>query len=212
MYVPQHYRNADQKALSEFILQNPFGIVASNGPEGPLATHLPLQLLPEADGSLSLFGHFARANEHWRHLADGAAVCCIFNGPHSYVSSSWYREEEVPTWNYIAVHARGAYYVQSEAALLASLHHMVDLYERDSSHPVSLHNLSEKTMRQVRGIVGFRIAVTSLEGAWKLSQGREADHPRILMELEKRGNMAAAVARAMKGEGNPGGQPENPYL
>ncbi|MCO5725360.1 FMN-binding negative transcriptional regulator [Robiginitalea marina] len=204
MYIPDHYQNSDEDALRDFILKNPFGIVVSNGPEAPLATHLPLQLLAEPDGSVCLYGHFARANDHWRHLAEGAPVCCIFNGPQSYVSSSWYREEEVPTWNYISVHARGAYYVQSEAALLASLHQMVDLYEKDSTHPVSLHNMSRKTMRQVRGIVGFRIAVTSLEGAWKLSQGREDDHPRIIEELERRGSAASAVARAMKGPGNPG--------
>jgi transcriptional regulator len=79
---------------------------------------------------------------------------------------------------------------------------MVDLYEKDSAHPVSLENLSEKTMRQVRGIVGFRIVVASLEGAYKLSQGREADHPRIIEELERRGSAASAVARAMNDAGN----------
>jgi transcriptional regulator len=198
MYIPEHYRNTDDNALREFIRKHPFGILVSNGPEGPLATHLPLQLLPEDDASLGLYGHFARANDHWRHLADGAPVCCIFNGPQSYVSSSWYHDEEVPTWNYLAVHARGTYFAQSEDELWASLHHMVDLYEKDSAHPVSLGNMSETTLRQIRGIVGFRIAVTSLEGAYKLSQGREADHPRIVEELEKRGNAAAEVARAMK--------------
>lgn len=203
MYIPDKYREEDAGRIRAFLEQNAFGIVVSDGPRGPLATHLPLELQANASGTWALEGHFAKANPQWRHLADGQSVLCIFNGPHAYVSSSWYREEEVPTWNYQAVHLRGTYRRQTDAELMASLHRLVDKYERDSAQPVSLHRLSEATLRQVRGIVGFRIEAVAVEAAFKLSQGREADHGRITEELSKRGGLSAAVARAMKEQPKP---------
>ena len=202
MYIPPQYQNDDPKEILGFLRQNAFGILVSDGPEIPLATHLPLELDEVGDKSF-LRGHFARANPHWKHLSEGSEVLCIFNGPHAYVSSSWYREEEVPTWNYIAVHVRGHYRTQSREELWHSLRHLVDKYEGASEHPVSLDAMSPGTLRQVRGIVGFEIEISSLEAAYKLSQGREEDHPRITEELLGRGGNAAAVARAMKGHQTP---------
>lgn len=197
MYIPDRYRNEDHEQIRKFLKDHAFGILVSTGPEGPMATHLPLEYEVAGDGKGWIRGHFARANPQWRHLSEGAEVLCIFNGPHAYVSSSWYREEEVPTWNYIAVHVRGRYRVQSPEALWTSLRKMVAKYEKDSEDPVSLDAMSPDTLRQVRGIVGFEIEVTRLEAAYKLSQGREEDHGRIIRELRKRGSGAAAIADAM---------------
>ena len=199
MYIPPVYKNTNAEQVRTFIRENAFGILVSAEKEGaaPLATHLPLELEKESGPEMYLYGHFARANPHWKNLIDGQEVLCIFNGPHSYVSSSWYQDEEVPTWNYISVQVHGVYEQLDEEALLASLHRMVDKYEKGSAEPVSLHDMSEKTMRQIRGIVGFRIRITQIEAAYKLSQGREADHPRIVEELNKGGANSKAVARAM---------------
>lgn len=198
MYIPEKYRNEDLDQIREFLINNAFGILICSGSGSPMATHLPLEYEAGGNGMGLLHGHFARANPQWKHMEEGEEVLCIFNGPHSYVSSSWYKEEEVPTWNYMAVHLRGRYRKQSEEELWASLHRLVDKYERDSAQPISLHELSPGTLRQVRGIVGFEISITSLEAAYKLSQGREEDHPRILEELQKRGGASEAVAAAMK--------------
>jgi transcriptional regulator len=203
MYIPEKYRMEDPGRIRAFLEQNAFGILVCDGPEGPLATHLPLELATGGEGPWALEGHFAKANPQWRHLSDGQSVLCIFHGPHAYVSSSWYHDEEVPTWNYQAVHLRGLYRKQTDAELMASLHRLVDKYERDSEQPVSLHRLSEATLKQARGIVGFRIEAVRVEAAFKLSQGREADHERITEELGKRGGLSAAVARAMKEQSKP---------
>jgi len=202
MYIPRHYRNENMEEIREFLRHHAFGILVSSGPKGPMATHLPLELEVEGERSL-LRGHFAKANPQWKEIAEGAEVLCIFNGRHAYVSSSWYREEEVPTWNYIAVHVRGRYRTQSQEELWKSLRHLVEKYEEDSEHPVSLDAMAADTLRQVRGIIGFEIEIDTLEGAYKLSQGREEDHPRITEELLARGGNSAAVARAMKGHSNP---------
>ncbi|MDG1573409.1 FMN-binding negative transcriptional regulator [Robiginitalea sp. M366] len=199
MYIPPKYRNEDPEAIRRFIREHAFGILVSGGAETPMATHLPLELEEAGNGQLVLCGHFARANPQWQHIADGQQVLCIFNGPHAYVSSSWYQQEEVPTWNYMAVHLTGTYRQQTEAELWASLHRLVDRYEADSEAPVRLQDLSEATLRQVRGIVGFTITATRLEAAFKLSQGREQDHPRIVSELQRRGGASGAVADAMQG-------------
>jgi transcriptional regulator len=198
MYIPEKYRNQDADEIRDFLREHSFGILVSAAQDGPQATHLPLEFEEHASGFGVLRGHFARANPQWQHIPEGSEVLCIFNGPHAYVSSSWYQEEEVPTWNYMAVHVRGNYRTQNEEELWESLHKLMDKYEKDSRTPVSLHDLSPATLRQVRGIVGFEIAITRLEAAYKLSQGREQDHPRIVEELHKRGGQSRAVATAMK--------------
>lgn len=202
MYIPKKYREEHPEHIRKFIQDNAFGILASSGSTVPFATHLPLELTGPDQNEWSLEGHFAKANPQWRHIEDGQPVLCIFNGPHAYVSSSWYRDEEVPTWNYQAVHIKGIYRKQRPDELLEALNRLVDKYESQSEHPISLKNLSSKTMRQVNGIVGFRIEKLEMEAVFKLSQGREADHPKIISELEKRGGQSEAVASAMKNRPN----------
>lgn len=202
MYIPDAYRNENPEEIREFLRNNAFGILVSTGPNGPMATHLPLELVDAGDKSLLLRGHFARANPQWRHIEDQQDVLCIFNGPHAYVSSSWYADEEVPTWNYMAVHLKGSYRRQNEQELWAALHALVNKYEAHSVEPVSLDKMSAATLAQIRGIVGFEIRVSRLDAAFKLSQGRAQDHPRIIEELHKRGGNSKAIAEAMKGNEN----------
>ncbi|WP_297702758.1 FMN-binding negative transcriptional regulator [uncultured Eudoraea sp.] len=199
MYIPQHYKNENLKEVKEFIINNSFGILINHMNGKPWATHIPLELDKDANGKDILVGHIAKANPQWKYFTEGTEVLCIFNGPHSYVSSSWYVEEEVPTWNYIAVHVYGLLKIQDNKALMTSLHKLVDKYERKSENPISLNNLSKNTLRQVKGVVGFEIEIKEIQAAYKLSQGREQDHPRIIEELAKRDpNGGHAIVEAMK--------------
>ena len=122
-------------------------------------------------------------------------MLCIFNGPHAYISSSWYKEEEVPTWDYIAVHVYGKLSVLDENATMGSLQRLVDRYEKDSANPMSLHDFSSKTLRQVKGIIGFQIEINTIQAAYKLSQTRSEDHASILKNLKERGVTATEIAR-----------------
>ncbi|MDH3698899.1 MAG: FMN-binding negative transcriptional regulator, partial [Flavobacteriaceae bacterium] len=186
MYIPPKYRNSNLDEVRSFVQDNAFGILISKGLTFPLATHIPLEIDKDEDGSDILVGHVAKANPHWKTFETQSKVLAIFNGPHTYISSSWYQEEEVPTWNYIAVHIKGTLKVLPEEAVLASLHKLVNKYEKDSENPLNLNDLSPKTMRQIKGIVGFKITIEKIHAAYKLSQGREADHPKIMEELRKR--------------------------
>ena len=109
MYTPKHFALDDLAAQHAVIEACDFGIVVSNGADGLFATHIPM-LLESGEGKFgTLYGHMARANPHPKLFGDGE-VLVIFNGPHGYVSPTWYsdRSMNVPTWNYVAVHAYGS--------------------------------------------------------------------------------------------------------
>ena len=188
MYTASHYKNENLDEVREFLKQNSFGILINQTDGRPWATHIPLELDLDNEGKDILVGHISKANPQWKSFKGNEEVLAIFNGPHSYISSSWYKEEEVPTWNYIAVHVYGKIQILNDEAVLDSLHKLVDKYEKASTNPVSIHNLSHKTMRQIKGIVGFQISISDIQATYKLSQTRPEDHPKIIEELEKTNN------------------------
>lgn len=185
MYIPHHYKNENLDEVKDFLTQNSFGILINTVDGKPWGTHIPLELDTDQTGKDVLVGHISKANPQWKNFSSPSEVLCIFNGPHSYVSSSWYKEEEVPTWNYIAVHIYGKVTILDEEQTMASLHKLVDKYEQNSKNPISLHQMSPKTLRQVKGVMGFQIEITEIQAAYKLSQTRVDDHPKIISELNE---------------------------
>jgi transcriptional regulator len=199
MYTPIQYQNKDIEEIKKFLHHNSFGILINVVDHKPWGTHIPLELETDVDGNDILVGHIAKANPQWKHFKNDAEVLCIFNGPHAYVSSSWYKEEEVPTWNYIAVHVYGALQVLTEEETMQSMHRLVDKYEKSSKNPISLNNLSAKTLRQVKGVVGFKITISDIQATYKLSQTQKDDHHTIISELEERPNSGSqGIADYMK--------------
>ncbi len=200
MYIANPYQNHDQQDIEHFIRTNSFGILI-NQTRGKLwATHIPLELEVGPDGKNVLRGHISKANLQWEGFLESEDVLAIFSGPHSYISSSWYDYEEVPTWNYAAVHVYGRIKTMNKADLLAHLTRLVDQYEQDSQHPVRLADMSDKTMGQIRGIVGFEISITDIQAVRKFSQTQnQKNFDAIVSHLEKSGTPgASAVAKAMK--------------
>ncbi|MBU2976415.1 FMN-binding negative transcriptional regulator [Zobellia sp. B3R18] len=199
MFVPDQHRNENVSEIKEFLRANSFGILVSQYQNKPWATHIPLELETTEDGKEVLTAHIAKANPQWREFDQNEEVLCIFNGPHSYISSSWYKEEEVPTWNYIAVHVYGKLKILSEEEVMASMHRLVDKYEANSKNPISLKNMAPHTLKQVKGVVGFQIEITDIQAQYKLSRTREQDHPKIIAELEDtKDPMRIEIAKAMK--------------
>lgn len=199
MYVPQHYKQTNLSEIKNFLVHNSFGILVNQLDGKPWATHIPLELDVDINGKDVLVGHIAKANPQWSGFQNDQQVLCIFNGPHSYISSSWYKQEEVPTWNYIAVHVYGTIKILDEAAVLASMHKLVDKYEINSTHPISINDMSATTMRQLKGVIGFQISFDEIHAAYKLSQTRTEDHPVIVSNLEASNDHGAhAIAEAVK--------------
>ncbi|MCK0159946.1 FMN-binding negative transcriptional regulator [Allomuricauda sp. F6463D] len=201
MYTPPHYNNDDIEEIKSFLRNNSFGILINIVDNKPWGTHIPLELETNSQGKDILVGHIAKANPQWQNFTDKSEVLCIFNGPHAYVSSSWYKEEEVPTWNYIAVHVYGVLKVLTEEETMEAMHRLVDKYEKGSKNPISLTNLSSKTLRQVKGVVGFKIQITDIQATYKLSQTRSEDHHNIISELKERSDSGSqGIAEHMKGK------------
>ncbi|MBU2945943.1 FMN-binding negative transcriptional regulator [Zobellia uliginosa] len=201
MFIPAHQRNDNLSEIKEFIMANSFGVLVSQYQGKPWATHIPLELEINKEGKEVLTAHIAKANPQWHEFEQNEEVLCIFNGPHSYISSSWYKEEEVPTWNYIAVHVYGKLKILSEEEVMAHMHRLVDKYEANSKNPISLNDMSPQTLKQIKGVVGFQIEITDIQAKYKLSQNREQDHPKIIEELEDTKNpMSKEIAKAMKNE------------
>ena len=105
MYIPKHFSENDTEKLAALIDENAFGILVTVAEGRPSATHIPF--LYERDAN-ALLGHVARANPQWQDFSNGADVMVLFQGPHAYISPSWYLAPGVPTWNYAVAHVYGS--------------------------------------------------------------------------------------------------------
>jgi transcriptional regulator len=180
MYIPKHFTINNEEDIYEFIEKNSFAALFSQHNGEPYATHLPL-LLNKEEGFL--YGHFARPNEQWKDIVN-QKVLVIFQGPHCYISPSWYETNQaVPTWNYVAIHAYGQLeFVEDEQEVFESLSDMVNKYEKpDSSY--HLENVDENFIKGMsKGIVGFKININKIEGKAKLSQNHPAARQELIIE------------------------------
>lgn len=164
----------------------------------PWATYIPFIL--NGDGT-KLTSHISRGNIQWKHFSAEKEVMVAFLGPNAYVSSSWYNHENVPTWNYIAVHVYGHLRIIEGDELKASLKELMDRYEADSVNPVTMEKMTPSYLeREIRGIVAFEITISQIEAAFKLSQNRDKeDYENIITELNKKEESnAREVAKEMK--------------
>jgi transcriptional regulator len=182
MYIPELYKNENEEEITTFLRNNSFGILV-NLMDGQLwATHIPLELEQNESGKKLLCGHISRDNPQWKGFQSNADILAIFSGPHSYISSSWYEKENVPTWNYIAVHVYGKIKIIEGDDVIASLKRLTDKYEQNSKNPVRLEDLSEKTMRQVAGIVAFEIEIDRIEAVKKCRKTEMSETIPILFQ------------------------------
>jgi transcriptional regulator len=200
MYTPDIYKNGNQQEIKKFLQENSFGILINQTNGKLCATHIPLELETTKEGKDILYGHISKENPQWNGFIDNDQVLAVFSGPHSYISSSWYDHENVPTWNYIAVHVYGKIKIIEGEAVIQSLTKLVDKYEQNSENPVRIEDLSKKTMLQSRGIVAFEIEIIEIQATKKMSQNRDRkNYQNIISELEKtKANHSIAVANEMK--------------
>ena len=189
MYVPKHFREDDLAVLHTLMHEYSFATLVSTSETGlPLATQLPFIFDPEPEPYGTLRAHMALGNpqRHTLGLPD-REVLVIFQGPHTYVTPSWYENElSVPTWNYAAVHAYGpSRLIEDQSALYAHLKKLVETHESRFAEPWQLDSLPKDFVRQMmKGVVGFEIGITSLAGKFKMSQNRaESEQVRIAAEL-----------------------------
>ena len=200
MYMPTAFRVAHLPELHAAIDAIAFASVISTTATGLEVSHVPLLLAPEEGPHGTLYGHVARANAH--AACDGASSLAIFLGPHAYISAGWYpgkqtHGKEVPTWNYIAIHAHGTLETFDDAvALRQLLRKLTDRHERTMPQPWRMDDApADYIDRNLKAIVGLRLPIERLEGKWKLSQNRtEADREGVLAGL---GTLEGDASRQM---------------
>jgi transcriptional regulator len=200
MYTPGHFQIDDIEKLSALMRDHSFATLVSHDGQAPFASHLPMLFRPDPTGSTrgTLLAHMARANPQWRHFATGADVLAIFQGPHAYISSTWFTNQpSVPTWNYATVHAYGrANLVESHEQIVAILRETLSTYEPNPSTPWSALIPDDYRDRLIHGIVAFEIAVHRLEGKFKLSQNRPSEDVRGVVSALSRSDQAEDRAMA----------------
>lgn len=210
MYAAKSFREDRLSVLQDFIAGHPFAVVVSQSPQGLQASHAPL-VLDRAQGPNGVLrGHFARANSHWQSLA-GAEVLSIFQGPHAYITPSWYASKKehgrvVPTWDYLAVHAYGSARVFDDAKeLRALLVALTDQQEASRPAPWKVSDAPNEYIDDaMRAIVGFEVALTRIEGIWKMSQNRPAaDQAGVVEGLREGSPMDHEVADWVERLGDP---------
>jgi transcriptional regulator len=210
MYVQDHFRVEDVPQMHALMRARPLAALISAGSAGLYASHLPTVL--KEDGPYGVIEcHLARANPHCKDLAEGNEALMIFQGPEGYITPGWYPSKAqhgkvVPTWNFAVVHAYGRPEVmQDKDWLRRHVGELTAQHERGEATPWALSDAPDSYIEvMLRGIVGFRFAITRLEGKWKMSQNREMrDREGVVKGLGQRGavddlEMAELVARHIK--------------
>ncbi len=192
MYLPRFNSETDQEVLAALMQQNSFATLVTNDPDNlPFATHLPI-LLDRSRGEYgTLVAHMARANPQWKHFSNGKEVLVIFQGPHTYLSPSWYKSEfSVPTWNYAVVHAYGrARIVEENTKLKEMMTKLVAIYEEPMPQPWRIDWQDVRNESMLKAIVGFEVEIIRLEGKFKLSQNKPiADQIGVINALSQSNN------------------------
>lgn len=200
MYIPEHFRVREHGDAIRFMQANPFAILISDVDGEPFATHVPVAI-QEAGEQITIRGHVAKANPHWRYLEQQPRCLTIFHGAHAYISPSHYNtRESVPTWNYCAVHAYGnARVFSAPEDLLPMLQQLVGAF--DPLYAEQWDELSAAYReRMLSHIVGFEIVVSQIEAKFKLSQNRTREEQgKIISSLSESSDTAVSgVARLMR--------------
>ena len=192
MYIPRSFKEERIEVLHDLIRRYSFGILFNQEEGSPIATHLPFMIDPDKGEYGTLVAHFARANPHWKRVKDSSEVLVVFQGPHCYISPSWYVERSlVPTWNYAAVHVYGPVEINDDPKFLRPmLEKLVEKYESTQPNSWAMKMAESNIDALMQAIVGFEVPVSKIEGKFKFNQN--------LSKEDQQG-----VVRALEGSPNP---------
>ncbi|MBV8168869.1 MAG: FMN-binding negative transcriptional regulator [Alphaproteobacteria bacterium] len=199
MYVPRHFQETDVPTLHAAIRDIAFGTLVSAGPDGMIASHVPMIIDPEPAPYGTLLGHVARANPHGQ-VTSAFDALAMFVGPNSYVTPSYYAAKRehgkvVPTWNYVAVHAYGKLeWFDDAERLLGVVTRLTDTHEGKRADVWKVTDApADFVAGMLKGIIGFALPIARLEGKWKMSQNRPAaDRPGVIEGLQRDDHGAVA--------------------
>ena len=201
MYIPTHFAEDRLPVLHDAMRQAGLANLVTTGPDGIIASPLPLMLDPQAGPYGTLIGHMARGNPQWRTTDPAIEALAIFMGPDAYISPSYYETKRqtgkvVPTWNYVTIHAYGRITFSEDLShLLDVVKRLTVRHEAGRAEPWAVEDAPAAfTQSQLKGIVAFEMPITRLQGKWKQSQNRPlADRTGVIEGLRADGEAAAAA-------------------
>ena len=185
MYTPSVFLTTDTAEMVAFMKRFNFATIVTLKDNFQTATHLPF-LVREVNHTVVLTSHFAKANKQWMEI-EANPVLVIFSEPHAFISPKHYDKVlNVPTWNYMAVHAYGqGKTLPDPQQAVAVLEQTIETFE--ASYRQQWDRLPpDFKEKSVKGIMAFEITVTELQGKDKLSQNKtEAERHRIIETLSE---------------------------
>nr|WP_175800029.1 FMN-binding negative transcriptional regulator [Burkholderia anthina] len=202
MYVPADFAESRPDVLRELIVQHPFGSLITHGKSGLDANHLPFELLPGDGGLGELHAHVSRANPVWQDVANGDEVLVIFRAGDAYISPTWYPSKhvahrQVPTWNYVVVHAYGRITVRDDEKFVRGVvARLTRTHEASQPVPWKMGDAPQDYLdTMLQAIVGLQIEITRFVGKRKLGQNKSVDDIRGAGDgLIAEGNVAIGEA------------------
>ena len=187
MYKLPEFTEKDERLVIEFIKAHPFVTLIGNDGNKSVATQVPV-LIYEDENAIRVRGHFMRKTDHHLAFEKNPEVLLLFTGPQCYVSASWYNERGIgSTWNYMTVHARGTMKMLDETETIQILTDLTDLFEGERENPEIVKNMStEYVQSHVKAIAGFEIELRSIHPIFKLSQNRnDESYKNIVQHLQQ---------------------------
>ena len=199
MHTIPHYQQTDPDEVRRLIRAHPWATLVSATPNGLVASHYPV-LLDEDAESLVLLTHFGRADAR-AHELGAHELLVIVQGPHDYVSSSWYEPgDDVPTWNHVTAHLYGTPELLTDEENFDVLDRLTDHFERGRPGARSIRTDEATSRRIARGTVGLRIPVARFDAKFKLSQNKpESVSDRVITELDAANPALATEMRRAHG-------------
>jgi transcriptional regulator len=201
MYIPKINLATDQEEIIAFMKRFSFATIITSKDNIPTATHLPFIISIKED-QIVLTSHFAKANDHWKDIETNN-ILVIFSEPHAYISTKHYDKElNVPTWNYISVHAYGKGKLITESEIVYRiLENTIENYETEFLKQWNGFSTEYKS-KMANGIVAFEIIVDDLQAKNKLSQNRSATEKKKIIDTLTKSNDTneQLIANYMKNE------------
>ena len=205
MYIPPLHKEDRIDVLHDAIRRTGLATLVTLTGDGLIASHVPMLLDPEPAPHGTLLGHLARPNPQARGAAPGVDALAIFQGPDAYITPSWYATKRetgnvVPTWNYVTIHAYGPVeFFNDTERLRAIVTRLTEREEAARAEPWAVTDAPADFIDgMLKGIVGFALPISRLEGKWKMSQNRPAeDRARVIDGLNDQGreDVAALIVR-----------------
>ncbi|MEL7463960.1 MAG: FMN-binding negative transcriptional regulator [Pseudomonadota bacterium] len=196
MHPNPAFRGVDAARNLAFARERSFGVLTVVGDDAPLISHIPFVLAEDGE---AIMAHIVKSNPIWRALRDGPRTAAmIVSGPDAYVSPDWYGvDDQVPTWNYVAVHLRGEVRLADEAGMRAHADELSGQFEaRLAPKPIwKTEKMDEEALhRMMRMIAPIEMTIESVDGTWKLGQNKADEARQGAVEGMKTSEIGSEIA------------------